>query len=195
MAAAKSTKRTSEDAGEPATRPTKKTRPASAKTIINEAPTERLDVYVCGEGDMGELGLGTGKVAKNVKRPRLNTLLAAEAVGVVQIATGGMHCVALTHDNRIITWGVNDQGACGRDTEWDGGLKDMDAKSDASDSDEEEENGLNPREAEPTAIPLDAFPEDTRFVHVAAGDSMSFAVTEEGFVYGWGTFRVCHRSH
>ena len=37
-------------------------------------------------------------------------------MGVVQIDAGGMHVVALTRDNKILTWGVNDQGALGRDT-------------------------------------------------------------------------------
>lgn len=185
----KTTKRKIEDTEQ--SRPEKKVRPTRDHVSINTAPTERLNVYVCGEGDMGELGLGTAKAAKNVKRPRLNPFLSSETVGVVQVATGGMHCVALTNDNKIITWGVNDQGACGRDTTWDGGLKDMDAKSNASDSeDEEDDNGLNPLEATPTAIPADAFPDDVKFVQVAAGDSISFALTDDGFLYGWGTFRV-----
>lgn len=183
-------KRSSEDVEEPATRPATKARTPPSRVSINTAPTERLDVYVFGGGEMGELGLGTDKGTKNVKRPRINKFLNAEKVGVVQVATGGMHCVALTHDNKIITWGVNDQGACGRDTSWDGGLKDMDEKSDGSDDGEDDDNGLNPNEATPMAIPTDAFPEDVKFVQVAAGDSNAFALTEDGLVYGWGTFRV-----
>jgi regulator of chromosome condensation len=101
-----------------------------------------------------------------------------------------MHCVALTHDNKILTWGVNDQGALGRDTTWEGGLKDIDENDSDSSSDDGSDSGLNPREAIPTAIPSDAFPEGTVFVEVAAGDSGSFALTDDGLVYGWGTFRV-----
>jgi alpha-tubulin suppressor-like RCC1 family protein len=71
-----------------------------------------------------ELGLGS-KNAVNVNRPRLNTNLDAEKVGVVDIAAGGMHAVTLTHDNRILTWGVNDNYALGRETIWDGGLRDI----------------------------------------------------------------------
>lgn len=158
------------------------------KAVINEAPKTHLNVFVCGEGSSGELGLGTAKNVIDVKRPRLNQLLAADKVGVVQIAVGGMHCVALTHDNQIFTWGVNDQGALGRDTAWEGGYKDIDDNSD-SDSDDED-SGLNPRESTPTAIPASAFPEGTVFVQVAAADSSSFALTDDGQVYGWGTFRV-----
>ncbi|KAJ5964620.1 uncharacterized protein N7479_004496 [Penicillium vulpinum] len=157
------------------------------KIVINEAPKTKLNVFVCGEGSSGELGLGTAKNAIDVKRPRLNKLLSAEEVGVVQVAVGGMHCLALTHDNKIFSWGVNDQGALGRETEWDGGYKDIENNSD-SDSDDED-SGLNPRESIPTAIPATAFPEGTVFVEVAAADSASFALTDDGLVYGWGTFR------
>ncbi|GAD94871.1 Ran exchange factor Prp20/Pim1 [Paecilomyces variotii No. 5] len=159
------------------------------KVVINKPPTTRLNVYVCGEGSSGELGLGTAKNAVDVKRPRLNANLSADTVGVVQVAVGGMHCVALTHDNKILTWGVNDQGALGRDTTWEGGYKDMDDNKSDSDSDDDEDSGLNPFESTPTAIPSDAFPEGTVFVEVAAGDSSSFALTDDGLVYGWGTFR------
>ncbi|CAG8024053.1 unnamed protein product [Penicillium olsonii] len=162
-------------------------KPKPAKVVINEAPTTRLNVFVCGEGSSGELGLGTAKNVIDVKRPRLNKLLSPEDVGVVQVAVGGMHCVALTHDNKIFTWGVNDQGALGRDTNWDGGYRDMDDNSD-SDSDDDD-SGLNPLESNPTSIPAEAFPEDTVFVEVAAADSSSFALTDDGLVYGWGTFR------
>ncbi|GKZ50397.1 hypothetical protein AbraIFM66951_003533 [Aspergillus brasiliensis] len=159
------------------------------KVVINHAPTTRLNVYVCGEGSSGELGLGSAKNAVDVKRPRLNANLPADRVGVVQVAVGGMHCVALTHDNKILTWGVNDQGALGRDTAWDGGYKDINKSDNESDSDSDDDIALNPYESIPTPIPSEVFPEDTVFVEVAAGDSSSFALTDDGQVFGWGTFR------
>lgn len=163
-----------------------------AKVVINEVPKTRLNVFVCGEGSSGELGLGADKAAIDVKRPRLNKFLDAQDVGVVQVAVGGMHCLALTHDNKIFTWGVNDQGALGRDTTWDGGYKEIkeDAGSGSDSEDEDDDSGLNPRESTPTAIPSTEFPEGTVFVAVAAADSASFALTDDGQVYGWGTFRV-----
>ncbi|EYE92593.1 RCC1 domain-containing protein [Aspergillus ruber CBS 135680] len=165
-------------------------KPKPPKVVINTAPSTRLNVYVFGEGSSGELGLGPAKNAVDVKRPRLNPLLPADKVGVVQVAVGGMHCVALTHDNKILTWGVNDQGALGRNTTWEGGYKDIDdaSKSD-SDDDSDDDSGLNPYESTPTAIPAESFPEGTVFVEVVAGDSSSFALTDDGLVYGWGTFR------
>ena len=183
---------------ESSSRPTKRARvekakaPPQPKVVINHAPSERLDIYVCGEGSAGELGLGNAKGVTDVKRPRLNPHLKSNEVGVVHIAAGGMHAAALTHDNHILTWGVNDQGALGRDTHYEGGLQNID-NDDASDSSEDSEDiGLNPREATPTAIPSQAFPDGTIFTQIAAGDSCTFALTDDGLVYGWGTFRVGH---
>ena len=159
-----------------------------AKVVINNRPSQCLNVYVFGEGSSSELGLGTAKSAIDVKRPRLNPLLSSKQIGVVQIACGGMHVAALTHDNKILTWGVNDQGALGRDTTWEGGLKDME-DNDSEDSDKSD-SGLNPAESNPTAVPASSFPRDTQFVKLAAGDSHTLALTDDGRVYGWGTFRV-----
>lgn len=150
--------------------------------------TEPLKVFVFGEGGSGELGLGAFKKAIDVKRPRFNEPLSNQ--NVVRIATGGMHVLALTKDNKILTWGVNDNGALGRDTSnAPVKLKDMDADDSDSDSDDDPTGGLNELEATPTAISDEHFPEGTVFVDVAAGDSCSFALTTEGAVYGWGTFR------
>ncbi|OBT77900.1 hypothetical protein VF21_04304 [Pseudogymnoascus sp. 05NY08] len=159
---------------------------------INKAPTQKLDVYVFGEGTSGELGLGNktidNKKPIDVKRPRLNENLSASKVGVVQISVGGMHCAALTHDNKILTWGVNDQGALGRDTKWDGGLKDMDDGSDSG-SESDDEDAMNPRESTPAAVDPKHFPAGIVFTQVCASDSATFAVTADGSVWGWGTFR------
>jgi regulator of chromosome condensation len=168
--------------------PAKKVKALVKGPVINEPPTDRLKVFVFGEGTAGELGLGTDKKCIDVKRPRLNPNLDPEKVGVVQIVAGGMHNVALTHDNKILTWGVNDQGALGRDTTWDGGVKDIDAEDSDSDDDD---TGMNPVETAPTEVDFSKIeiPEGTRWVEVAAGDSCSFALTDDGKVYGWGTFR------
>jgi regulator of chromosome condensation len=162
-------------------------KPKTPKIVLNNAPTTRLNVLVCGDGSAGELGLGT-KNAIDVARPRLNKNLDASTVGVVSLAAGGMHAAALTFDSKVLTWGVNDHKALGRDTTWSGGLKDVDAEDD--DDSDDSESDLNPREATPTAIPTDKFPTGTQIVQITAGNSATFALTQDGFVYGWGTFRV-----
>lgn len=154
--------------------------------VINTAPERVLEVFAFGNGENGELGLGPSKTETTV--PRRNPFLDPRDPAkyhVVQLDCGGMHTIALTKDNKIVTWGVNDKGALGRDTAWEGGLRD----ADASDSDSED-GDLNPKESTPTDIPASAFPEGTKFVQVAAGDSCSFALTDTGLVYGWGTFLV-----
>ena len=101
-----------------------------------------------------------------------------------------MHTAVLTKDNKILTWGVNDQGALGRDTNWDGGLRDIDEddKSDSG-SDSDSDTGVNPRESTPTEVDMSSLPEDLVWTQVVCTDSATFALTDEGHVYGWGTFR------
>ncbi|CZS90046.1 hypothetical protein WAI453_002992 [Rhynchosporium graminicola] len=172
-------------------------KPVKALPVINTVPTQVLDVFVFGEGGSGELGLGArkgadGKKVIDVTRPRLNPLLSAKDVGVVHLSVGGMHCVALTRENKILTWGVNDQGALGRATPNEGKMVDLPAGGDGSDSDsdsDDDDSGLNPSECEPRPVDPSHFPEGTVFVSVHAGDSTSFALTNTGLVYGWGTFR------
>ncbi|KAI1109774.1 regulator of chromosome condensation [Nemania sp. NC0429] len=135
-----------------------KTKTPTALPIINKAPTQVLQIIVFGSGECGELGLGPSEKEK----PR------------AFLDCGGMHTVALISDNRIVTWGVNDRGALGRDMAWDGGLRDVDAESD------DEDELLNPVESTPTQVPADAFPPGTTFVQVVAGDSCSFALTDTG---------------
>jgi len=66
----------------------------ATKAALNETPSQRLDIYVFGSGESGELGLGhlkrNGKAPTNVKRPRLNDLLDAKTVGIVKLDVGGM---------------------------------------------------------------------------------------------------------
>lgn len=94
-----------------------------------------------------------------------------------------MHCVALTHDQQILTWGVNDDGALGRDTTWEAPTRDVDGGSDSEDSDDE--SYLNPKESMPTAIPQESFSAISGlFVQVVALDNASFALTSTGSVYG-----------
>ncbi|KAM3425883.1 hypothetical protein NHJ13734_009842 [Beauveria thailandica] len=154
---------------------------------LNEAPTQPLSIFPFGNGENCELGLGPNTT--EALTPCVNPYFDASSRSsskprVVQVACGGMHTVVLTSDNEIVTWGVNDNWALGRDTEWDGVYRDED-----KDSSDEEEGELNPHESIPATIPSTNFPAGTKFVQVAAGDSCSFALTSHGLVYGWGTFR------
>ncbi|KAI1656355.1 RCC1/BLIP-II [Daldinia decipiens] len=168
--------------------PRPRTRGPGARGVpFNEVPTKQLDVFVFGEGSSGELGLGStkydGRKPIDVRRPRINHNLK----GVVAIACGGMHCIALTHDQTILTWGVNDDRALGRDTFWEGGTRDVDDEDE--DDEDDDDTGVNPKESTPGKVDLSILPEGTRIAQVAASDSASFILTDDGWVYGWGTFR------
>lgn len=166
-----------------------KTKPARAvPTLSIDRPTQILKVFVFGSNQQGELGLGEGASANDVKRPRFNPHLDPQKIGVVQVAAGAMHTAVLTHDNKIYTWGVNDLGALGRGTDWEGGLKEMDAE-DHSDTDSSE-GALNPKESTPTAVDFSSLRPLPEFVKIAAGDNATFALASDGSVYGWGTFKV-----
>ena len=156
---------------------TSKEEPTKAQ-VINKAPEHPLSVFVFGTGERGELGLG--RKEKSALRARLNTSLDPSNKAkphAVQVACGGKHTIALTADNQIVTWGVNDTGALGRDTQWVNASKNNKL--------------MNPLESTPTAIPAEGFPSGTKFVQVAAGNTCSFVLTDTGDVYGWGTFLVC----
>ncbi|KAI0898856.1 RCC1/BLIP-II [Annulohypoxylon nitens] len=182
--------RTAKPAAEPKpAKPATRTRGLGAKGVaINTVPSKPFDVFVFGEGSSGELGLGSkkfeGKKPIDVKRPRINHNLK----GVVDIACGGMHCIALTNEQIVLTWGVNDDRALGRDTHWEGGTRDVDDESD-SDDDDSDDTGVNPNESTPGRVDLSVLPEGTKIAQVAATDSASFILTDDGWVYGWGTFR------
>jgi regulator of chromosome condensation len=156
--------------------------------VLSSKPSQILDVYVCGDGELGELGLGpkkrNGLNPVNVKRPRLNDLLGPHTAGVVQIVAGGVHAAALTHDSKVLTWGVNDDGALGRDTSKDSGEEDSD--------EDEDDFDLSPKETTPTPILAEFFSDDaSSIVQVVATDSATFALTSRGSVYGWGIFNAC----
>lgn len=112
-----------------------------------------MDVFVWGEGSSGELGLGVATSAIDVKRPRLHPYFSSIEAGFVHVATGGMHAAALTHDNLIYTWGVNDQGALGRDTACEGGMREVAN----SDDEAQEMDGLNPVNARQRGFRVRAF--------------------------------------
>ncbi|KAJ5636181.1 uncharacterized protein N7484_009494 [Penicillium longicatenatum] len=148
--------------------------------IKNIPPTHLLDVYVFGTNCYGELGLGDLTRKSELLRPVLNKKLDARNIGVVHIAVGGVHSAALTHDNQILTWGVNDEGALGRDVKQYGDEDAGDVDSGKSDV---------PSEATPLPVDPSYFGSGIVFSQLAASDSATFALTTDGLVYGWGTFR------
>uniref|UniRef100_F6Q113 Regulator of chromosome condensation 1 n=1 Tax=Xenopus tropicalis TaxID=8364 RepID=F6Q113_XENTR len=79
---------------------------------------------------------------------------------IVQAAAGGMHTVCLGASGSIYTFGCNDEGALGRDTSEEGS------------------------ETQPGKVDL-----VEKVVQVSAGDSHTAALTEDGRVFVFGSFR------
>ncbi|KAJ5107033.1 hypothetical protein N7456_003708 [Penicillium angulare] len=156
---------------------------------INVVPNQLLDIYVVGTNCYGELGLGSLTKKSELSRPVLNSKLDVISTGIVYIAVGGVHSAALTHDNRILTWGVNDEGALGRDTKQEDNDDTQDGGNSSDEESDDDEVNLNLKEATPLPVDSSFFPSGTVFTQLAASDSATFALTTEGLVYGWGTFR------
>ncbi|EDL30108.1 regulator of chromosome condensation 1, isoform CRA_c [Mus musculus] len=79
---------------------------------------------------------------------------------VVQAEAGGMHTVCLSQSGQVYSFGCNDEGALGRDTSVEGS------------------------EMVPGKVEL-----QEKVVQVSAGDSHTAALTEDGRVFLWGSFR------
>jgi len=80
--------------------------------------------------------------------------------GAVDVAAGGMHTSVLDREGAVWTFGCNDEGSLGRQVE-------------------EEEDCFVPGKVD---LP-------SRIVMICCGDSHTAALTNEGQVWAWGTFR------
>ncbi|GMH41965.1 hypothetical protein BSKO_09884 [Bryopsis sp. KO-2023] len=128
-------------------------------------------LYLWGEGGFGQLGLGEDVMEKTRPYP----LIIGEGQKVLDVAAGGMHSVAVTEEGQVWSWGVNDEGALGRLTSgraW-------------------EESGMSMDEAgDPTQPGRVSLPRGIgRVLQVSAGDDHTLLLTDEGTVWGFGSFR------
>lgn len=78
---------------------------------IPSAPKKRGYVLTCGQGDVGQLGLG-----EDVMETTKFKQVASLGNKIVDVHAGGMHSVALDSDGKVWTFGCNDEGALGRPT-------------------------------------------------------------------------------
>ena len=91
-------------------------RPLSAFTL-EPRYTQSGNVFVFGQNDCGQLGIG--ETEDNVRKPRMIKEDGFDELDVVAVFAGGMHCIALTQDGQLWSWGCNDEKALGRDGEED----------------------------------------------------------------------------
>uniref|UniRef100_A0A2M3Z220 Putative alpha-tubulin suppressor n=1 Tax=Anopheles braziliensis TaxID=58242 RepID=A0A2M3Z220_9DIPT len=81
---------------------------------LAKRPTASGNVLACGQGEVGQLGLGEDVMEKT--RPAIVDGLS----DVVDISAGGMHNLCLTATGKVYSFGCNDEGALGRDTSEEG---------------------------------------------------------------------------
>ncbi|TPX32425.1 hypothetical protein SmJEL517_g04468 [Synchytrium microbalum] len=136
--------------------------PRKQKTakMITHPPTTTGQVWVVGSGDCGQLGLGPD-VTEREKPAQVKFF---EEKRPVMIAAGGLHNIVLTANNKLFSWGCNDHFALGRVT---------DSEGPRWDSEPGEVEGLD----------------EAVITKIVCGDNCSAALTRDGNVYIWGTFR------
>jgi len=138
-------------------------RPKSEVMAASAAKRVKLDFrHSRGHGHVLTVGQGdTGQLGlgENVMEKTRPGIISTLS-SAVDIAAGGMHTVVLNSDGEVYTFGCNDEGSLGRQVE-------------------EEEECFEPGKVEI----------DGRVVMISAGDSHTAALTEDGKVFAWGTFR------
>ncbi|KAK4772652.1 hypothetical protein SAY86_014427 [Trapa natans] len=112
----------------------------------------RAELYSWGWGDFGRLGHGN---SSDVFTPQ--PVKALYGLQIKQIACGDSHCLAVTMEGEVQSWGRNQNGQLGLGTV---------------------EDSLLPQK-------MHAF-KGVRIKMVAAGAEHTAAVTEDGELYGWG---------
>jgi len=127
---------------------------AAAAAAAPSFPPGQL--YVFGSNPFGQLGFE----CEQRKFPAV--IPALGDIKVATVACGAIHTLVLTEEGKLYSFGCNDDGALGRQTE-------------------EEEDAIKPG--------LVTIPGDAKVRQISAGDSHSLALTELGEIYVWGTYK------
>jgi Regulator of chromosome condensation (RCC1) repeat len=163
--------------------------------VRNDAPEfQDSDVYVTGQGPMGQMATPMRKTHKGVPA-YVDILDPLDNTSVVQIACGPTHCAALTSDGSVRTWGSNALGALGRDTgrpenigSWSYSLEQTYVP--VSESAQTIKDPQVDVESIPDEVSMKAFLDGVAIVQVAVGCHKTFVLTSDGYVYAWGAFVV-----
>lgn len=78
--------------------------------IVCLMPYSSPQVYACGEGTSGRLGIGE---YTDQSSPRLLSELSTYVVRRVATSAGGRHAMALTADGKVFSWGDGELGQLG----------------------------------------------------------------------------------
>lgn len=164
--------------------------------LSKQGPVLTREMFVFGNGDMGQHGLGTD-VLDEIKRPRRHALLAEliqtgklGSQGLETVAAGGMHTLAIDSTGRMFSWGINDNACLGRETS-----RDPNVETEELETQPLPVEGLSPTGQGILGGSLSAgggtegAVEQFRATRVAAGDSVSVALSDRGELRVWGSFR------
>jgi len=131
---------------------------ASAGDAHNLAITADASAWSWGRGYSGRLGHGGGE--DQLRPKRIEALVAQR---IIAVAAGGDHCLAVTADGKVYSWGRGECGQLG--------------------------HGKRSSERIPDTEPLPRrimSLRKQRVIAVAAGGLHSLAVTADGLVWSWG---------
>ncbi|MCF7826663.1 MAG: choice-of-anchor D domain-containing protein [Candidatus Marinimicrobia bacterium] len=116
-------------------------------------------LYTWGRNNEGQLGNGSTDSSSVPVEVDMNGALAGKTVQA--IAAGGQHALILTTDNKLFSWGRNDQGQLGDASEVSSATV-------------------------PVQVKMDGELSNKTIAAVAAGYNTSYALTVDGEVYVWG---------
>lgn len=143
--------------------------------ILTKRSMQILTIFVCGDNRMGQLGLG-GLVTEE-KKP----VFHRELKKVVDFDCGATHCIALTRDGKVMTWGLGTEGNGALGTKY---VNEEGTVSSAVLRETTKEENMIPKEVDLKHL------DHVNVTQVIATNDASFALTEDGRVLGWGTFKV-----
>ncbi|KLO19781.1 RCC1/BLIP-II protein [Schizopora paradoxa] len=201
-------KRAKNGPAEPATKPAAKApakkattpKPAAPprvrvpKVAINALPDLKAhtvegnpnQMFVWGAGNFGQFGMGPD-LLDEYSKPKKNALVekkieegafGEDDTGIAAIAAGGLHTLFIDGNGTVWSCGVNDEGALGRPTT---NVPDPEKEGEFLDTDNL------------TAVPhplQSLVDEKFKAAAIAAGDSISAAISVEGELRVWGSFRA-----
>ncbi|KAF5380523.1 hypothetical protein D9615_004510 [Tricholomella constricta] len=156
---------------------------------IPEALRPSAQLFVWGAGNDGQFGTGPSDDELFVEKrvPKRNRWFMAQSVagtfgapgaGIEAIAAGGLHTMFVDENGTVWTCGNNDNAALGRQT------------TDVPDS-QNPGSFVDETDLASYPHPLQSLvDEGFRAVRIAAGDSISGAISTEGELRVWGSFRV-----
>ncbi|KIL70231.1 hypothetical protein M378DRAFT_96652 [Amanita muscaria Koide BX008] len=145
-----------------------------------------LQLFVWGAGNFGQFGMGPDHLGEKDKMTRnawVEEQIAAgtfgeSGAGLETVEAGGLHTLFIDEKGTVWSCGTNDNAALGRATE---NIPDPENPGKFQDVD------LLTTIPHPIKSLVD---ENFRAVQVTAGDSISAAVSSEGELRVWGSFRV-----